>query len=83
MQTQSREDTQFLREVGIARAEAEPRWMNWRAGELEQLRKLCETQGDLLAERQRDAERWKLIAFAGWWLVILAGLSPLISRWTQ
>ncbi len=77
-------DHRFLKDAHIEPCEiAEPRWMTWRAEEIEDLRAVTARQGELISEQGRDLSRWKLIAIAGWMFAAMLFSIPIIERAAQ
>lgn len=74
-------DQKFLKEARIAPYETKGgTWMEWREEEVADLRAGLARWINQAREEFNRAERWKLIAFAGWTLALILMGIPVIER---
>jgi hypothetical protein len=73
-------DEKFLKEAGVTPCEIPVNWMEWRGAEIEQLRASIANWIGQAREEAERADRWKLVAFAGWALAVMLAAIPLIER---
>ena len=74
-------DQQFLKAAHIRPDDpVKENWMEWRATEIVELR-LAVANWIIQARKEcRRSDRWKLIAFAGWFLAAIVLMTTLIER---
>ena len=77
-------DHKFLKGAHIEPCEiAEPRWMAWRAEEIEDLRDVTVRQGELITLMSADLKRWKAVAILAAMFAAMLFSIPIFSRWGQ
>ena len=71
-------DEKFLKDARIEPCEiAESAWMAWRDDEVIDLRQALENWIAQTREQAQRAERWKLIAFGGWFALLAFALTEV------